>query len=124
MGYFTCSAQTLVMRGIFYLPSIDTGTRSRQFNVSSERHPAEILLMKVLVNFGFTARGSNLGPLSQQASVLTTRPPSCQYWANIVYVSCTRVVLYLYKISALYYFLCFTGKCPENCSDTCFKRLC
>ena len=34
--------------GIFYLPSIDIGTRDRQFNVSSERHPAGILLMKVL----------------------------------------------------------------------------
>ena len=32
---------------IFYLSSIDTGTREHQFNVSSEQHPAGILLMKV-----------------------------------------------------------------------------
>ena len=27
------------MCGIFYLPSIDTGTRNHQFYVSSEQHP-------------------------------------------------------------------------------------
>ena len=30
------------MCGIFHLPSIDTGTRDRQFNISSERHVAGI----------------------------------------------------------------------------------
>ena len=30
------------MSGIFYLPSIDSGTRDRKFKVSSERHPAGI----------------------------------------------------------------------------------
>ena len=39
------------MCGIFYLPSIDTGTRGCQFNVSSEWHPTGILLMKVLGKF-------------------------------------------------------------------------
>ena len=34
---------------IFYLPSIDTGTRVSQFNVSSELHPAGILLTEVVV---------------------------------------------------------------------------
>ena len=45
-------------------------------------------------------------------------------WANILYLSCTRVVLYMYKISSLYYFfLCvFTEKCHENWSDTFFKK--
>ena len=36
---------------IFYLPSIDTGTRDRQFNISSEWHPAGILLMKICGQF-------------------------------------------------------------------------
>ena len=31
--------------------SIDTGTRGRQFNVSSKQHPARILLMKVFGKF-------------------------------------------------------------------------
>ena len=45
-------------------------------------------------------------------------------WANFLYVSCTKVVLYMYKISGLYYFfLCvFTEKCHENWSDTFFKK--
>ena len=68
------------MRGIFYLPSIDTGTRDRQFNVSSERHPAGILLMKVLRFLGFSARGSNIiyidfidiGNIKQDTNVITT----------------------------------------------------
>ena len=40
------------MCGIFYLPSIDTGKRDHQFNVSPKRHPAGILLMKVLKFWG------------------------------------------------------------------------
>ena len=35
------------MCGVFYLPSIDTGTWDRQFNISSKRHPVGNLLMKV-----------------------------------------------------------------------------
>ena len=35
----------LLMCGIFYLSGIDTGTRDYQVNVSSEQHPAGILLM-------------------------------------------------------------------------------
>ena len=81
------------MRGIFYLPSIDTGTRDRQFNVSSERHPAGILLMKVLRFLGFTARGSNPGPPAQQASILTTTPPSCTKILGVI-IRCM-----FYKIS-------------------------
>ena len=35
------------MSGIFYLPSIDPGTRDHQFNTSSKWYPAGIMLMKV-----------------------------------------------------------------------------
>ena len=73
------------MRGIFYLPNIDTGTRGRQFNISSEWHPGRILLMKVHQNFGFSTWRSNPGPPAEQASILTTRPPSCQKCVCMVY---------------------------------------
>ena len=47
-------------------------------------------------------------------------------WANFWCVSCTRVVLCIYKISGLYYFFfcVFAEKCHENCSDTFFKKFC
>ena len=47
-------------------------------------------------------------------------------WANFLYVSCTRVVLYVYQISGLYYFffLVFAEKCHENWLDTFFKNFC
>ena len=43
-------------------------------------------------------------------------------WTNFLYVSCTRVVLYVYHISGLYhFFFCvFAEKCHENWSDTFF----
>ena len=49
------------MRGTFYLPSIETGTRGRQFNISSKRHPAGILLMKVLGKFWILRPGFEPG---------------------------------------------------------------
>ena len=52
------------MYGIFYLPSIDTGTRGRQLNVLSERHPAGILLMKVLGKFWVLRPGIEPGTSS------------------------------------------------------------
>ena len=61
------------MCGIFYLPSIDTGTRGHQFNISSERHPARIQPMDH-GKFGFSARGSYPGFPAQQTSILTTKP--------------------------------------------------
>ena len=39
------------MCGIFDLPSIDTGTRDCQFNVSFKQHPVGILMTKVCGNF-------------------------------------------------------------------------
>ena len=47
-------------------------------------------------------------------------------WANFWCVSCTRVVLYVYQISSLYYFffLVFKEKCHENFSDTFSKKFC
>ena len=52
------------MCGIFYLPSIDTGIRGRQFNVSSKRHPAGILLLKVLGKFWVLRPGFEPGIFS------------------------------------------------------------
>ena len=47
-------------------------------------------------------------------------------WANFLYVSYTRVVLYVYKISGLYYFFfcVFAEKCHENWTDTFFQKFC
>ena len=95
------------MCGIFYLPSIGTGTRGRQFNVSSERHPAGILWWRSLENFGFSARGSNPGPPAQQTSTLTTRPPSCHmqhtlfvFWFHwtcpTLFLTCCLIIFFLY----------------------------
>ena len=54
------------MCGIFNLPSIDIDTRGHQFNISSEQHPAGILLMKGFENVRFFTQVSNLGLPVQQ----------------------------------------------------------
>ena len=57
--------------GIFYLPSIDTGTQDCQLNVSSEQHPAEILLMKVDGKFWVLHPRSEPGTFSATGEHLT-----------------------------------------------------
>ena len=74
---------------IFYLPSIDTDTRGRQFKVSYERYPAWILLMKVHGKFWVLHPGIELmatGPPAQQVSVFTT---DVRY---VVYITCRQIL--------------------------------
>jgi hypothetical protein len=62
--------------GIFYLPSIDTDTRDRQFNVSSERHAAGMKLIKCARVWVRTQGPQRSHPVSLKTNVLTTGPPS------------------------------------------------
>ena len=63
-----------------------------KFNISSEQHPAGIMLMMVHGKYQVSPWGLNPGPPAQQAGILTTRPPaaySCfdcphQIWQEII----------------------------------------
>ena len=71
LHFYPMCANFSTMCGIFYLASTDTGTRDHQFNVSSERHPAGILLiLKVLGKMVSPAPGDRTLQLqsSRQAS--------------------------------------------------------
>ena len=123
------------MCGIFYLPSIDTGTRGRQFNVSSERHPAGILLMKILGKFFVLRPGIEPGTsraadkcLDHQTTQLPiivslTSHSSNQYWRPCFY-PCRRfvvlcVLILLYVTQFIFYLCRFI-----NCSCLFVRSLC
>ena len=59
-----------IIIGSFLEPNIETGTRGRQFNVSSEQHTAGILLMKVLGKFWVLRLGIKPGTSSAAGNCL------------------------------------------------------